>query len=80
MGIRRDAGFLNLDQLLMRVGNSTGKCTPGMDKISNVVDRMHTELGDKSVDSLRIKTQIFERLRCVMLYMVPPTPIRWCGG
>ena len=51
----------------MRVDNSTGKGpsskTSGMDKFSSEVHRVHMELGGKLLNSLRIKTQFFERLQ-----------------
>jgi hypothetical protein len=47
----------------MRVDNSTGKGTSGMDKFSSEVDRVHImELGGKLLNPLRIKTQFLERL------------------
>ena len=49
----------------MRVDNSTGKGTSGMDKFSSKVHRVHMELGGKLLNSLRIKTQFFERLQSV---------------
>ena len=49
----------------MRVDNSTGKGTSGMDKFSSKVHRVHMELGGKLLNSLRIKTQFFERLQNV---------------
>jgi len=49
----------------MRVDNSTGKGTSGMDKISSKVHRVHMELGGKLLNSLRIKTQFLERLQSV---------------
>ena len=49
----------------MRVDNSTGKGTSGMDKISSKVHRMHMELGGKLLTSLRIETQFLERLQSV---------------
>jgi len=49
----------------MRVDNSTGKGTSGMDKVSNEVHRVHMELGGKLLNSLRIKTQVLERLQSV---------------
>ena len=45
--------------------NSTGKGTSGMDKFSSKVHRVHMELGGKLLNSLRIKTQFFERLQSV---------------
>jgi hypothetical protein len=36
----------------MRVDNSTGKGTSGMDKISSEVHKVHMELGDKLLNSL----------------------------
>ena len=62
MGIRRVAGFA-WNRLLMRVDNSTGKGTSGMDKFSSKIHRVHMELGGKLLNSLRIKTQFLERLR-----------------
>jgi len=49
----------------MRVDNSTGKGTSGMDKFSSKVHRVHMELGGKLLNSLRIETQFFERLQGV---------------
>jgi hypothetical protein len=49
----------------MRVDNSTGKGTSGMDKLSSKVHRVHMELGGKLLISLRIKTQFLERLQSV---------------
>jgi hypothetical protein len=47
----------------MRVDNSTGKGTSGMDKFSSKTHRVHMELGGKLLNSLRIETQILERLQ-----------------
>jgi hypothetical protein len=49
----------------MRVDNSTGKGTSGMDKFSSEVYRVHMELEGKLLNSLRIKTQFLERLQSV---------------
>jgi len=49
----------------MRVDNSTGKGTSGMDKFSSKVHRVHMELGGKLLNSLEIKTQFLERLQSV---------------
>ena len=49
----------------MRVDNSTGKGTSGMDKFNSEVHRVHMELGGKLLNSLRIKTQFLERLQSV---------------
>jgi hypothetical protein len=49
----------------MRVDNSTGKATSGMDKINSEVHRVHMELGGKLFNSLRIKTHFLERLQSV---------------
>jgi hypothetical protein len=49
----------------MRVYNSTGKGTSGMDKLSSKVHRVHIKLGGKLLNSLRIKTQFLERLQSV---------------
>jgi hypothetical protein len=46
----------------MRVESSTGKGTPGMNKFSSKVHRVHMELGGKPLNFLRIKTQFLERL------------------
>jgi hypothetical protein len=46
----------------MRVDNSIGKSTSGMDKFSSEVHRVHMELGGKLLNYLRIKTQFLERL------------------
>jgi hypothetical protein len=64
MGIKRVAG-LTWNRLLMRVDNSTGKGTSGMDKFNSEVHRVHMELGGKLLNSLRIKTQFLERLQSV---------------
>ena len=45
----------------MRVDNSTGKGSYGMDKFSSKVYRVHMELGGKLLNSLRIKIQFLER-------------------
>ena len=49
----------------MRVDNSTGKGTSGMDKFSSKVHRVLMELGGKLPNSLRIETQFLERLQSV---------------
>ena len=49
----------------MRVDNSAGKGTSGMDKFSSKVYRVHMELVGNSRNSLRIKTQFLERLQSV---------------
>ena len=49
----------------MRIDNSTGKGTSGMDKFSNEVHRVHMELRGKLLSSLRIETQILKRLQSV---------------
>ena len=49
----------------MRIDNSTGKGTSGMDKFSNEVHRVHMELRGKLLNSLRIKTQFLENLQSV---------------
>jgi hypothetical protein len=50
----------------MRVDNSTGKGTSGMDKFSSKVHRVHMELGGKLLNSLRFETQFLERLQSVV--------------
>jgi hypothetical protein len=47
----------------MRVDNSAGKDTPGMDKFGSLIDRMNMKLGSKFINSLRIKTQLLKRLQ-----------------
>jgi hypothetical protein len=49
----------------MRVDNSTGKGTSSMDKFSSKVHRVHMDLGGKLLNSLRIETQLLERLQSV---------------
>jgi hypothetical protein len=49
----------------MRVDNSTGKGTSGMDKFSSKVHGVHMELEGKLLNSLRIETRVFERLQSV---------------
>jgi hypothetical protein len=49
----------------MRVDNGTGKGTSGMDKFSGKVHRVHMDLGGKLLYSLRIETQLLERLQGV---------------
>ena len=49
----------------MKVDNSTGKGTPGMDKLSSKVHRVHMELRGKLLNFLRVKTQFLERLQSV---------------
>ena len=45
----------------MRVDNSAGKGTSGLDKFGSVIDRMNMKLG-----FLKIKTQLLKRLqRCI---------------
>ena len=51
----------------MRADNSTGKGTSSMDKFSSEVHRVHTELGGKLLNSLRIKTQFLERLQSMIV-------------
>jgi hypothetical protein len=50
----------------MRVDNSTGKDTSGMDMFSNKVHRVHMGPEGKLLNnSLRIKTQLLKRLQSV---------------
>jgi hypothetical protein len=51
----------------MRVDNSAGKGTSGMNKFGSVIDRMNIKLGSKSLNSLRIKTQLLKRLQRVIV-------------
>jgi hypothetical protein len=46
----------------MRVDNSAGKGTPGMDKFGSVIDGINMKLGSKFLNSLRIQTQLLKRL------------------
>ena len=56
---------LGLKPVLMKVDDSTVKGTSGMDKFSSKVHRVHMELGGKLLNSLRIETQLLERLQSV---------------
>ena len=47
----------------MRVDNSIGKGTSGMNNFGRKVHRVHMELGGKLLNSLRIKTKFLERLQ-----------------
>jgi len=47
----------------MRVDNSTGKGTSGMDKFSSKVHGVHMELGGKLLNSLRIEAQFLKGFR-----------------
>ena len=48
----------------MKVDNSTGKSTSGMDKFSSKVHRVHMQLGGKKLlNSLRIETQFLKGFR-----------------
>jgi hypothetical protein len=49
----------------VRVDNSAGKGTSGMDKFSSKIHGVHMELGGKILNSLRIKTQFLERFQSV---------------
>ena len=49
----------------MRVYNSTGKGTSGMDKFSSKVHRVHMELGGKLLNSLKTKTQFLQSVSVV---------------
>ena len=51
----------------MRVDNSTGTYTSDMETFVSVVDRMNMKLGSKFLSSLRVKTQLLERLQCVIV-------------
>jgi len=44
----------------MRVDDSAGKGTSGMDKYGSVIDRMNMTLGSRLLNSLIIKTQLFK--------------------
>jgi hypothetical protein len=53
----------------MRVDDSAGKGTSGMDKFSSVIDSMNIDrmkLGSKFLVALRIKTQLIKRLQRVI--------------
>ena len=60
----------------MRVDNSTGKGTSGIENFSSEVHRVHMELGGKLFNSLRIKTQFLERLQSVSV-VDGATHMRW---
>ena len=49
----------------MKIDNSTGKGTSGMDKFSSKVHKVHMELGGKLLSSLRIETHFFQRRQSV---------------
>ena len=49
----------------MKVNNSTRKGTSGMDKVCSKFHRVHMEFGGKLLNSLRVKTQLLERLQSV---------------
>ena len=51
----------------MRVDNSVGKGTSGMDKFGSVIDKMNIKLGSKFLNYLRIKTQLLKRLLRVIV-------------
>ena len=51
----------------MRVDNSAGKGTSRVDKIGSVIDRMNMKLGNKFLNSLGIKTQLFKRPQRVIV-------------
>ena len=53
----------------MRVDISAGKGTSGMNKFGSVIDRMDMKLGSKFLNSLRIKTQLLERLQRVIVVL-----------
>ena len=71
MGIKRVAG-LAWNWLLIKVDNSTGKGTSGMDKFSSKFHRVHLKLGGNLLKSLRIKTQFLERLQGVRVTTMRP--------
>ena len=79
MGIRRVA-CLTWNPLLVRVDNSAGKGTSVINKFGSVIDRMNMKLGNKFINSLRIKTQLMIRLQRMIVVVVPPTHKAWCGG
>jgi hypothetical protein len=54
----------------MRVDNSARKCVPAMDKFGSVIDRMQTRLESKFLSFLRVKTQLLDRLQCVIVEYV----------
>jgi hypothetical protein len=52
----------------MRVDNCAGKGTSDMDEFGSVVERrMDIKLGSKSLNSLRIKTELLKRLQLVIV-------------
>ena len=54
------------NRLLMTVDNSSGKCVSGVDNFGSVIDSMYMKLGSKFLSSLRVKTQLSERLQRVI--------------
>jgi hypothetical protein len=60
MGTRGVAG-LTWNRFLMRLDNSAGKGTSGMNKFG-VIDRMNMKLGSKFLNSLRVKTHLITSL------------------
>ena len=63
----------------MKIDNSAGKGTSGMDEFGSVIDRMNMKLGSKFLNYLRIKTQLLKRLQRVYRWC-HPLPKGWCGG
>ena len=57
MGIRKAAG-LTWYRLRMRVVNSAGKGTSGMDEFGSIIDIMNVKLGSKFLNSSIVKTQL----------------------
>ena len=51
----------------MRVNNSAGKGTSGMNKFCSDIDRMNMKLESKFLNYLRIKTQLLKQLQRVIV-------------
>ena len=63
-GDQESVAGLTWNCLLMRVDNSAGNGTSGMDKFGSVIDIMNMKVGSKFPNFLRIKTQLLNRLQC----------------
>ena len=51
---------LDLNRLLMRVDDSAGKVTSGIDKFGSVIDRMNMKFRRKFLNSLRSRPSTFQ--------------------
>jgi len=77
-GIKRVAG-LAWNRLLMRVDNSTGKGTSGMDKFSSEVHRVHMELGGELLKFENQDPVPWKASECECCRWYHPHPKGWCG-